>query len=63
MDHQDIKDVMEINGDRNVSKFLEAGWVLLNTAKKRDGDSEWIAYSMGWPKDLPSVIPKGTSYS
>ena len=63
MDHQEIKAVMEINGDINVTKFLAAGWVLLATAKKRDGDTEWVSYSMGWPKALPEVIPQGTSYA
>ncbi|AVQ80766.1 hypothetical protein [Variovorax sp. PMC12] len=63
MDHKDITEVKEINGDDNVNKFLKAGWVLLNTVAKQDGTSSWIAYSMGWPKDGPAVIPQGTSYA
>lgn len=57
MELHDIKEIREIAGANGVNAYLAEGWVILNSVTEHEGDSGWIKYSLGWPKDLPAVHP------
>ena len=53
-----VKKIVELNSAHNVNGYLEAGWILLNTAPMNDGESTWIRYCFGWTKELPAIEPE-----
>lgn len=54
---QNVKQVVEVTGQKTVNAYLELGWVVLNTVAEREGEAGWIKYSLGWPNDLPVKKP------
>jgi hypothetical protein len=57
MELSEVKQVVEVVGDRSVNAYLELGWVLITTARESEGDRSWICYSLGWPRELPAQTP------
>lgn len=57
MELHEIREVRETNGDANVNAYLKLGWVIVSKAVKREDDSEWVQFTMGWTKDLPVTYP------
>lgn len=58
MEMREIQAVEKVAGEGRANAYLQAGWVLLNTATERDGESTYFVYSLGWPNDLPPQVPK-----
>jgi hypothetical protein len=57
MHFENINEVCELDSEHEVNLYLSAGWLLLNTVAKRDGDRSWFEYCLGWPNELPGWHP------
>lgn len=51
----DISNVEEETNAVDAQKYLDCGWVLLNTAESQEGKEGYIIYALGWPSSKGEV--------
>lgn len=51
-----VKKVKEVLNESQVNRYLDAGWILIDTVAQREGNDSWIKYSLGWTKESPPTL-------
>lgn len=59
-DKANVRKVYEVKNEKRANEYLDAGWVLLDTATGRWSDSgePCVTYVLGWAKDSEIVTPR-----
>lgn len=60
--HSDIVAVMDIVGSEDAQKYLDCGWILLNTASVQGGENGGILYSLGWSSTRGNIVKPKSNY-